>query len=93
MSIQGLYTISDGPAVSEETVNLDITDGTYTDTMSGKLNNRDMLRVLGKALFLRYTDFTVYLARTSVKVMELRNGELTVNWDVVRVASKEEWNA
>lgn len=72
-----------------------ISDGTFIDYITAKLDNMDIFRVLGKALSLGYSDFVVeaYMYGNPVKVLEMRNGDITVNWDVVRIVDKNEWYA
>lgn len=81
------------------TYRLLITDGTYIDSASGKLTNRDMMVIVGKALSIGYSDFSVYVAdehtkgTDEVKVLEMRKGDIDVNWDIVRVLHNSEWTA
>jgi hypothetical protein len=96
MSIQDLYgqtTVSLYKAYKPETsVMLVIVDNEFIDDVEAKLNNADMLRIVGKALSVGYRDFEVFLAGNNTKVLEMRDGDITVNWDIVRKLTKEEWN-
>lgn len=73
--------------------NLVITDGTFIDDFQARLDNMDMLRLVGKALTLGYRDFEVYLSETDTKVLEMLNGNISVNWDIVRKVDESAWTA
>lgn len=83
------------PRISDIPQNVYITDGTFIDEfISTKLTNSDMLRIIGKALSIGYRDFAIYRHADHVKVLEYsREGEISVNWDIVRILRAEEWNA
>jgi hypothetical protein len=82
---------------SDVTYRLLITDGTYIDDISAKLTNRDMMGIVGKALSIGYSDFSIYVAHEhtkgtkEVKVLEMHNGDIRVNFDVVRILDSSEW--
>lgn len=65
------------------------------DYVWSTLDNRAMFDVVAKAYKLGYTDFSVGVSNDQPKdviVLTVRNGDITVNWDIVRKLSKEEWN-
>ena len=81
-------------SISDMTQNLYITDGKFIDEfIPAKLTNRDIMVIVGKALSIGYKDFSVHRHADHVKVVEMRNGDITVDWDIVRVLDKAEWNA
>ena len=67
-----------------------ITDGTYIDYATGKMDNIDILRIIGKAYSLGYSDFVLEVHGYGI-VAKVRNSDIAVKWDVVRIADKSEW--
>lgn len=70
-----------------------ISDGTFIDYFHGKMDNVDIFRMVGKAYSQGYSDFAaeVHMHGKYIKVVESRNGNLWVNWDIVRIADLSEW--
>lgn len=77
-------------SVSDMVREIVISDGTYIDYMTGRMDNIDILRVIGKAYSLGYRDFVLETRNYGI-VAEAHDSDITINWDVVRVADKAEW--
>lgn len=71
----------------------------YFDYYTATLDNRDMLRIIAQAYKEGYTDFVVGISVIEMNqpkdiiVLTVDGSNITVNWDIVRKLTKEEWNA
>ena len=82
------------PHKVDKEVQMYILDDQHLDYISGKLNNKDILRIVGKALSMGYKSFTLGIADGYDIVAEMYpSGQITVNWDIVRVVGRSEWSA
>lgn len=96
MSLQDLFNKtpnSDNTPEADKEVLMVITDDQNQDYIWGVLTNKDLLRVLGKALSIGYRDFAVYLSEKDIEVMRHEKGQITVDWNIVRIVADSEWNA
>lgn len=76
---------------SDISVLVAITDGSYVDELSGKMDNYDIMRIIGKALSLGYSDFVLTTGKHGVVAEYDAKGSIKVNWKVVRILGLSEW--
>lgn len=60
--------------------------------ISGRLDNKDILRIIGEALVSGFEGFYIDSAEDGRMLAAFTRGTVWINWDIVRELNNNEWH-